>query len=534
MTLIPTRITASALILLMLNMVVGCNYFKVTQFTNPTVLNELKPAEYLIIHMPSDAIVPFHLQNPVLEGDKQTLSGLKMPVNSEHMRNEPPQSRGNSYNPALESPDDEVHIHITSLEEKPDGTVIIDIQNITKVEVYDRQVGTFVASIFAVPLGIITFFSIFLVLSSCPFIYTQDGDEFTFRGEVFGGAIAPNLERDDYMPLPHFLPQDGALNLKITNELKELQHTNVAELLCIAHPEDVEVLMDSYGNPYSLAQPSAPISATAGAGIDYLSEVSELDKVAYLFLDETPQNEDFSHLDLTFDAANARDEAKLVLDLKNTIWMDHIFERYCALFGDRYNEFTDRQRDKSPEKKMEWARNEGILLEVLMNTDSGWETLDYINMVGPLAARSIVVPIDLQDHDSDVVEIRLKSGFHFWEVDYAAMDFSENHACEIIPLELQSAEDETGRDVRSCLAHADGDYLDQLHVGAETNLSFVPLEMLDEHMTTSLFLHTRGYYEYIRDYTGTPNISELREFKKPGTFAHFSKTRISQIAGLNP
>jgi len=47
-----------------------------------------------------------------------------------------------------------------------------------------------------------------------------------------------------------------------------------------------------------------------------------------------------------------------------------------------------------------------------------------------------------------------------------------------------------------------------------------------------LFLHTRGYYEYIRDYKGKPNISELKKFKLTGTFARFAKARFSQIAGL--
>lgn len=92
----------------------------------------------------------------------------------------------------------------------------------------------------------VAFIIFLLTKSSCPFVYTLDGADYNFRGEIYGGAIAPNLERDDYMPLPGFAAVDSVFKLKITNELKERQYTDVAELLMVEHSENITVLMDGY------------------------------------------------------------------------------------------------------------------------------------------------------------------------------------------------------------------------------------------------------------------------------------------------
>jgi hypothetical protein len=35
---------------------------------------------------------------------------------------------------------------------------------------------------------------------------------------------------------------------------------------------------------------------------------------------------------------------KLVLHLKNTVWLDHMFERFGALMGDEYERISSKQR----------------------------------------------------------------------------------------------------------------------------------------------------------------------------------------------
>jgi hypothetical protein len=54
--------------------------------------------------------------------------------------------------------------------------------------------------------------------------------------KLYGGAIFAPLERDDFMPLPNMVPTEEEYRLRITNELKERQYTNLAELWVVQHP----------------------------------------------------------------------------------------------------------------------------------------------------------------------------------------------------------------------------------------------------------------------------------------------------------
>jgi len=42
-------------------------------------------------------------------------------------------------------------------------------------------------------------------------VNAYNGDAFEFMGEIYGGAIFPTLERDDYMPLPNLKPKGTSL-----------------------------------------------------------------------------------------------------------------------------------------------------------------------------------------------------------------------------------------------------------------------------------------------------------------------------------
>ena len=532
------QIIALIFILIILNMSVGCSFFKVSTTTGgiggitPEQLKIAKE-DYVIVHM-LNGEVPYRLNHIVFDTEKNEIRGLKEMIALEQQLLKNVSPSGYRYESRLNPRHDEMHLHVKAIQETSTDHVKILLEDISKVEVYNKQTRLLILQYVggAVVLVGVAFIIFALTKSSCPFIYTLDENEYNFRGEIYGGAIAPNLERDDYMPLPDFNSIDSVIKLKITNELKERQYTDVAELLMVEQADDMEVLMDSYGIPYSLKRPVSPRSAQTDLGNDYLPEIKTHDGVAYQFFDETTENQDFSSIDLSFISTGTTNQMKLVLNLKNTIWLDHTFERFGSLMGDQYDRISLKQ-DRSPaEQKIQWSKDEGIMLAVKLKTDNGWRTIDYINTVGPLASRSIVVPIEADCQAGDEFIVRLESGFHFWEVDYAAMDFTSNDPLEIIRLPLLAAVDENNIDLMSAIAHHDGTYLEQPYIGAEAILTFDNHPSIQSQKTTSLFLHTRGYYEYIRDYTGKPNISELKKFKLNGTFARFAKSRFSQIAGL--
>ncbi len=45
----------------------------------------------------------------------------------------------------------------------------------------------------------------------------------------------------------------------------------------------------------------------------------------------------------------------------------------------------------------------------------------------------------------------------------------------------------------------------------------------------TVILHTSGYYEHVRNYSGVPKIKFLKGFSKPGAFAAFSKSKYTEV-----
>jgi hypothetical protein len=161
-------------------------------------------------------------------------------------------------------------------------------------------------------------------------------------------------------------------------------------------------------------------------------------------------------------------------------------------------------------------------LSVYVKSNDEWVLIEQINPVGPMAFRDLVIPINLEKINTEKVEIKLECGFMFWEVDYAGIDFSKE-----IPLELQyvnpfSAIDENGKNVTHLLDKIDKNYLIQPNTGNEVVIKYhVKSPKIGEKQ--SVFLKNRGYYEYIRDYKGKPNLAKLKSFREKGALARYSK-----------
>ena len=369
---------------------------------------------------------------------------------------------------------------------------------------------------------------------SCPFIYIQDGDVERFMGEFFSGAVTENMARHDFLPLPGFEPVDGVYELRIANEMEERQYTDLAVLEAVEHPADMEVLMTPEGMPILFAAPQLPAEAVTDQGTNCEAVMAARDGIAYDFTDECAEKENFSSLSLAFDKPAGVDQAHVILHVKNTMWSMMMYESFMSMFGSRYDDYVEHQRDRSAEQKTQWLKDQGQMLEVQLRRSGQWETVHWVNLPGPFSFRSEVVPLDVSNTDEGPIELRLVAGYHFWELDYAAIDYTEQPGMVKTPLALLSAEDELGQDVASHLLEVDGDYLERLFIGADATLKFQALPAPESGNVHSVFMHAYGYYEPIRAYAGIPNMAELKKFKEPGHFARFSKEQFNDIAGIAP
>jgi hypothetical protein len=55
------------------------------------------------------------------------------------------------------------------------------------------------------------------------------------------------------------------------------------------------------------------------------------------------------------------------------------------------------------------------------------------------------------------------------------------------------------------------------------------VRQLTTEKISSFFLHSRGYYEYIRDYNNTPNLPFLLSMKNKGAFPKFSREMYQRL-----
>jgi hypothetical protein len=362
---------------------------------------------------------------------------------------------------------------------------------------------------------------ILLTKSSCPFVYTYNGSEFIFTGEIFSGATQPGLERDDFLPLYALASSEGQYRLKLTNEVHEIQSLNFAGLIVIDHPKDVSVLIDKSGVPQTLRQPVSPLEAKNKSGKDILSVIAVKDSLFYSGDIKSTGNDGIEEIFLKFSRPPGCDSAKLIIRAKNSFWFDILFAKFHKLFGDRYKNFAEKQNSASGKKLNKFLLDQNLPLSVYIEKDGKWEFADYFNIAGPMALRDDILPINLTGISSDTVKLKLKTGFLFWEVDYAGMDFSKNETVVPVALAAKSAIDQNGSDVKDLLLSADKKYLVLKEVGNETNLIFdAPAEPSSGR---TVFLHSRGYYKILREQSGKPDIKALKTFKKPNRFPEFSR-----------
>lgn len=511
--------------------VIGCRtYYKVTQASgNPEEIAAwINKDKYFILHTSAGAL---HLSGVQLDQPQENLLGIVEPLPAEHMFYKTTKAdKITPYKPNKEKPTYEVHLYYSGDIPTTAGGVTIPLLAISKIEVYDKAVGATTLSQLVGVVGVgvgVTAVIIAIAAatkSSCPFVYIGDENGYHFVGELFGGAIRANLERDDYMPLEDFLPVKGEYKLKITNELQERQYTNLAELNVVQHHPNIRFLIDEYGQLQTIRNPITPVTVVSDNMTDHKPAILAVDDAWILFNDDPSINRKMNNITMTFDRPDDAKTGKLVIRGKNSLWLDYIYGKLTEQYGTFYNAYEDQQRTAPAGRNALWAREQGVTLSVYLKEDKIWTYVDDFPVLGPLAQREFVMPIDLTRVKSGEVSVQLRCGFMFWEIDYAAMDFTLNEPMTMITVKPLIALDEQGRDVRSSLMETDKEYLEQPIIGNEATITYTAPETVPG-MIQSVFLHNRGYYEYIREYTNEPNLEYLKTMWKPGAFTRFSKER---------
>jgi tetratricopeptide (TPR) repeat protein len=174
---------------------------------------------------------------------------------------------------------------------------------------------------------------------SCPMIFTWNGERFQFITDVLGVApLGASSGDGDYFPVDHdeyvqipgevLVPVDGAFEVRITEELREVSYLDQVRLLAVDHPESVEIFTnDKFKSPpfpdfrlFGVERKIRPVAAQEDGGHDVLDRLLALDQ---RYPDGFRRNAagvaELHHLDLDFGFEAAPDN-RAVLILSG--WVD--------------------------------------------------------------------------------------------------------------------------------------------------------------------------------------------------------------------
>jgi hypothetical protein len=521
----------------------GCMYYYKVQTVNKVSQQDFKMYEYLnkylILHQGASA---WKLKN--LKYDSEQFSGdlsvltpnhLKYQTTNPKQANRYKNTKRNDESAVLQ----EVHLYVEDSlvpELNIGDNIKLHFSTIKRTEIYTAAKGRTTAS-WIVPIitpivvigGLITIAA--LTKSSCPLVYIKNGNDYAFAGEIFGGAVYSSLERHDYLPLPDYKPSKNQYSLIISNGLPEIQYINLAELWIVNHPVNVTVLPDRRGIVHSISKPQLPFEALSSANSDLLSFIINKDQRCFLFDEEPSKTGDtcaFNSVFLSFSVPDKADTGKFIVRAGNSIWGDYTYGEFTKLFGYNYSAWIKKQGKEPAEKNSRWKLDQRFALMVYLETKTGWQFVDYFDLIGPLGARDLIMPVALGEalitnspESNRVIRIKLESGFKFWDLDYAAMDFSMDIKFRVDHVQPFSAITESGIDVTRSLTENDSLYYVQETTGEQGLVVYTDSPDL-RGMKKSVFLHTKGYYEHVRNYQNPPDKKQLQTFLIPGRFSKFS------------
>ncbi len=168
---------------------------------------------------------------------------------------------------------------------------------------------------------------------SCPMIFTWDGHEYRYITDVLGvaplgassgdGTFFP-VDHDEYVQIPGdaLKPKDGAYEVRITEELREVSYLDQIQLVAVDHPRTIDLFTnDKFKSPpfpefrlLGAGHPVHPGRAHDGQGRDVRSTLLAKDQTyADAFSRDFAGVAELHTLDLDFGDAAKSNQAVLIL-----------------------------------------------------------------------------------------------------------------------------------------------------------------------------------------------------------------------------
>ncbi len=513
----------------------GCTYYRHTQNKQSNYYKsdiasrwkQMDRSNYLVVHYGTTIKeiydVEYNESNKEVKGRLRPLSGDALKLYKRIKEKNTSLARRGIGNDKLAA--QQIHFFLKNVVSTPDSSSMrFLVSDIESVDALNPATALNVL----LPIGLtLAGFGIFLAIAcNCPHVYVDNGSTQELTNSMYTGAKAPQLERFDYKQMPDYFSNSKDYTVNIVNELNEQQYTNMLELVVAMHPKNVQVIADKEGRLYSIQHPQLPLTATDNSGAAIMKEIIQPDQTPYKF--NKTGNTGFSEAYLQFAVPEQKQQqGKLLVRLRNTSWSGFVYNQFSSLFGKNYSRWVEKNKNVSKEEREKWMREQGIKMQVEIKTNQGWQVADEIDLIGETNFNSVVIPLTIPS-GSKVLDVRLRTGFMFWELDYAAIDYSAEATIETQVLKPVTAVGDNGRDYLQQLSFDDNSYMEHLGEKASTTVTFTNL-LLNPALQRTIIMRSKGYYTSKEEFTGKTYRRELKKFKNPGELSRFSRSLYNDI-----
>jgi hypothetical protein len=341
--------------------------------------------------------------------------------------------------------------------------------------------------------------------TSCPLVYSWDGAHWRLDSGTFGGAVVHALQRTDVDNLDFATAQVGSVRLDVRNELSETDYIDRLAVLAVDHDSAVDVAPDPDGNLHALGRLLEPTRANDDRGQDILARVRQTDgwewESAPRPRDPADSTDLLDGIELAFPRPIGATAARLVVDAHNTPWAAYLLAQFVRAHGagtEAWYDSLDAHADDARRFGMRLARE--AFLQAAIRTSAGWRPAGLFWEAGPEVVKRQVLVLDLTGVSGDSVYVRLQAPPSFWLIDRVALDVGAEQPLAARELQLASARDRHGRDVRPAIAAIDGSYL-ALETGEGAELRFQDAAPIAGKRRTYL-LRSTGWYRLQTPNTG--------------------------------
>jgi len=347
----------------------------------------------------------------------------------------------------------------------------------------------------------------------CPYIFSFNGSEYILDAEPLGGAVCEGLERTDVSRLDNLVNSDGKLKLIVKNINEEQQRIDELKFFNIRHTSNERIAPDFNRKFYKYTSSEKPLSAVNEEGKDITKFLLDKDNVKWQndLPSDTLQRSFNSKetITLKFPKPKNAKNAMLLINGGASYFGSNMIKELLDLKGDKVDEWYKSIYPGSTEQRKLFNvmhRDETYYMDIKIAEDNKLRNTGIMKSNGPMVDEDVLYPVNLENHNSDFVEIVLTPQRYFWKFDQINIiyDYDEVNLNDIETLNITYAMDNNGIDVRNKLTSTDKDYYRMPNVGDKVDLYINTPDNYSKE-TNDVFVATTGWYEINLEKNTRPN-----------------------------